>query len=163
MLLNTLFLCIDSSWFNIFSTSAIIFITCQNPNHITNRMTYRGNINNTFVTIFLIGRPAITNFSYFRWLFPLCKFKVPFLYWYILRGLFSMLWLNKTPEMVPLREPPGGFRDIDCCCYFTLTGGFSFIAFRLHPSPFSELFLDFYTHLVVSDQLLAEWFATLSF
>ena len=80
MLLNTLFLCIDSSWFNIFSTSAIIFITCQNPNHITNRMTYRGNINNTFVTIFLIGRPAITNFSYFRWLFPLCKFKVPFLF-----------------------------------------------------------------------------------
>ena len=46
---------------------------------------------------------------------------------------------------------------------FYLTGGFSFIAFRRHPSPFRELSLGFYTHFIFSAQFVAKWFATLSF
>ena len=34
----------SSSSLNMFSASAIIFITCRNRNHMTNNMTYKGNI-----------------------------------------------------------------------------------------------------------------------
>ena len=45
-----------------------------------------------------------------------------------------------------------------------LIGGFSsFTAFWLHPSFFRELSLGFYTHLILSAQLIAQWFAILSF
>ena len=56
----------NSSSLNIFPTSAIIFITCRNRNHTTNNMTYRGNINNSSVIIFLMDSPAIFNLSHFR-------------------------------------------------------------------------------------------------
>ena len=47
---------------------------------------------------------------------------------------------------------------------FYLTGGFSsFIAFQRHPSFFRDLSPGFYTHFILSAQLIAEWFATLSF
>ena len=66
----------------------------------------------------------------------------------------------KFPTMIPLREPPGGFFDVGCCCCFILTGGFSFIAFRRHPSPFRELSpvlsLREYTHVILSAQLMAK-------
>ena len=46
---------------------------------------------------------------------------------------------------------------------FYLTGGFSsFIAFRRQPSFFRELSPGFYIHFILSAQLIAEWFATLS-
>ena len=47
--------------------------------------------------------------------------------------------------------------------FFYLTGGFSFIACRRHLSPFRELSPGFYTHFILSAQLIAEWFTTLSF
>ena len=43
-----------SSSFNIFSTSAIIFIRCLNRHHMRNNIRYKGNSNNTSVIIFLI-------------------------------------------------------------------------------------------------------------
>ena len=47
---------------------------------------------------------------------------------------------------------------------FYLTGGFSFfIAFRRYPSFFRELSPSFYTHFILSAQLITEWFTTLSF
>ena len=46
---------------------------------------------------------------------------------------------------------------------FYLAGGFSsFIAFRRQPSFFRELSPGFYIHFILSAQLIAEWFATLS-
>ena len=44
----------NSSSLNIFPTSAIIFIKCQTRNQMKNNIRYKGNINNTFVIIFLI-------------------------------------------------------------------------------------------------------------
>ena len=41
--------------FNMFSTSAIAFITCQNNHHMRNNIRYKGNISNTSVIIFLMG------------------------------------------------------------------------------------------------------------
>ena len=46
---------------------------------------------------------------------------------------------------------------------FTSLEVFYFIAFRCHPSPFRELLPGFYTHFILSAQLIAEWFETLSF
>ena len=47
---------------------------------------------------------------------------------------------------------------------FYLAGGFSsFIAFQRHSSFFRELSPGFYTHFILSAQLIAQWFATLSF
>ena len=47
---------------------------------------------------------------------------------------------------------------------FYLTGGFSsFIAFQRHPSFFRDLSPGFYTHFILSAQLIAEWFVKLSF
>ena len=37
----------NSSSFNMFSTSAIAFIRCQNRDHMNNHTRYKGNINNT--------------------------------------------------------------------------------------------------------------------
>ena len=61
MLLNAFFWCINwtlspkkSLWFNIFSTSAIIFIRCLNRHQMRNDIRYKGNINSTSVIIFLI-------------------------------------------------------------------------------------------------------------
>ena len=47
------------------------------------------------------------------------------------------------------------FCDVGCCS--------SFIAFWRHLSPFCELSPGFYTHFILSAQLIAEWFATPSF
>ena len=58
-------------------------------------------------------------FSYFWSHFPSCRFV-----FYVLWRLFSILQLNKSPEMVPPVEPPGGFCDIGCCSCLVLTGGF---------------------------------------
>ena len=45
-----------NSWlFSILSASVIIFLTCQNRHHMTNNTRCKGNINHTFVIIFLIG------------------------------------------------------------------------------------------------------------
>ena len=46
---------------------------------------------------------------------------------------------------------------------FHLTGGFSFIVFRRHPSPFHELSPSFYTYFIFSAQFIAEWFVPFSF
>ena len=59
MLLNAFFWSINtspkkSSSFNMSPTSAIIFIKCRNRYHMKSNIRYKGNINNTFVTIFLI-------------------------------------------------------------------------------------------------------------
>ena len=53
-----------SSLFNMFSTSAIIFIRCLNRHHMTNNIRYKGNINNTSVVIFLIDTLAIFSFLF---------------------------------------------------------------------------------------------------
>ena len=48
--------------------------------------------------------------------------------------------------------------------FFYLTAGFfSFIAFRRHPSFFRELSSGFYSHFILSAQIIAEWFTALSF
>ena len=61
-------------------------------------------------------------------------------------------WLDKTPsDCTCLGEPPGGFCDVGCCCCFLPHWRFfHFIAFRRHPSPFSD-----YTHFILSAQLIA--------
>ena len=73
--------------------------------------------------------------------------------------------LSKTPsDGTCLGEPPGSFCNVGCCCCFTSLEVFhSFIAFRRHPSPFRELSPSFYTHFILSAQLIAEWFTTLYF
>ena len=65
----------------MFTTSAIVFITCRNRQHMRNNVRYKGNINNTF--IFLIDTLVI-------------YFSIPF---YLLRRL-----LNKTPSDGTLLE-----------------------------------------------------------
>ena len=42
---------------------------------------------------------------------------------YVLVLLYNPI---KLSMMLPLREPPGGFCDNGCYCYFFLTGDFSF-------------------------------------
>ena len=48
----------NSSSFNIFSTSLIIFITCRNRNHMRNNVRCKGNMNNTSVIIFFNSQPC---------------------------------------------------------------------------------------------------------
>ena len=108
MLFNTFFWCITSipkKVINIFSTSAIIFITCLNRHHTRNNIRYKGNINNTSVIIFFNKQ-----LSYF--LMAFCVDQVYFL------GDFRKL--NKAPSNgTCLGEPPGGFCDVGrCCCCF---------------------------------------------
>ena len=59
--------------------------------------------------------------------------------------------------MAPSREHPGGFCDVGCC--FTSLEVFHFIGFRRHPSPFSELLPGFYTHFILSSQLIVLYIA----
>ena len=91
MLLNAFFWCINwtlspkkSLWFNIFSTSAIIFIRCLNRHQMRNNIRYKGNINSTSVIIFLID-----TFDYF------CKLNKNSQRWYFawenLQEVFMML------------------------------------------------------------------------
>ena len=74
----------NSSSFNIFSTSAIIFIRCLNRHQMRNNIRYKGNINSTSVIIFLID-----TFDYF------CKFNKNSQRWYFawenLQEVFMML------------------------------------------------------------------------
>ena len=44
----------NSSSFNIFSTSAIIFIRCGNRHHMKTHIKFKGNINNTSIIVFLM-------------------------------------------------------------------------------------------------------------
>ena len=58
-----------------------------------------------------------------------------------------------------------GFCDIGSRLYFVVVLHlplFTF-SFRHHPSPFRGLSPGFYTHFLYSAQVIAEWFATLSF
>ena len=66
----------------MFSTSAVIFIKCRNRYHMKNNIRYKGNINITFVIIFLksqklpamllcLGEPPVRFFSYLHFIFDL--------------------------------------------------------------------------------------------
>ena len=56
---------VSTTSFNMFSTSAMIFIKCWNQYHMKNNTRYKGNINITSVIIFL-KLPA-ENLQYFPW------------------------------------------------------------------------------------------------
>ena len=124
MLFNTFFWCITSipkKVINIFSTSAIIFITCLNRHHTRNNIRYKGNINNTSVIIFFNKQ-----LSYF--LMAFCVDQVYFL------GDFRKL--NKTPSNgTCLGEPPGGFCDFDCSCFWPHWRFFISWLFNVIPHP----------------------------
>ena len=89
--------------------------------------------------------------------FLLCRFLFMFF------GSFCKLRKTSSNDTC-LGEPPGVF--LWCCLLllFYLTGGLSsFIAFGRHLSFFRELSPGFYAHFILSAQLIAEWFAILSF
>ena len=93
----------NSSLFNIFFTSAIIFITCPNRNDMTNSMTYKDKINNTSVITFLIGSPTISS------QFPFCTVKAPF---YVLRGLCSISLVSFNLTKLPKRYLRENFQEV---------------------------------------------------
>ena len=134
MLLNAFLWCINgiskkSSSFNMFSSSAIAFITCLNRHQIRNNVRYKGNINNTSVIIFLIGA-----------LDDLCKLNKNSQRWHLLRRTSS--------EVFTMLVVVHYFCDVGCCS--------SFIAFRRHLSPFREPSPGFNTHFILSAQLIAD-------
>ena len=114
MLANTLFQCInitskDSASLNVFASSAINFVTYQNCNHMRNNVTYQciGNINNTFVIIFLIGSPAISSLSPLVDFFYCASLKLLVMFlqdFLLLVQCFSILQRNQAPEMVPSKD-----------------------------------------------------------
>ena len=109
-----------------------------------NNIRYKGNINNTSVIIFFNWRTKIpsdvtllgrTTIEVFVMLVVVVVHS--FLFFFLL--LFFIHFYSSF-----------------CCCS-------SFIAFQRHLSPFRGLSPGFYTHFILSAQLIAEWFETLSF
>ena len=149
MLLNAFFWYINNitkklSSFNMSSASVIAFIKGWNRHQMKNSSRYKGNTNNTSVTIFF--NP---------------KSKTP----------SDGTLLGRTPEevFVVLHFISFHFCILISFLIFILLlfficrfSSFTF-AFRHHTSPFRGLSPSFYTHFILSAQLITEWFATLSF
>ena len=146
-----------SSSFNMFSTSLIAFIKRLNRHHIRNNVRYKCNINNTSVIIFFKWKVKNSQRWYFAWEnLPggFCSFHL------YLDFIFDLDFI---------------FLSSFCCCssfhfcifilllfFIYRCSSFTF-AFRHHLSPFRGLSPDFYIHFILSAQLIAEWFAILSF
>ena len=118
----------------MFPASTIIFIKCRNRYHMKNNIRYKGNINITFVIIFLksqklpamllcLGEPPVRCFCciFISFLIFMLMFFILFLMFYYHLSMFFILLLY-------LHLPLSSF----CCCSFTFS-------FRRHPSPFRGL------------------------
>ena len=102
MLLNAFFWCINwtlspkrSLWFNIFSTSAIIFIRCLNRHQMRNNIRYKGIINSTSVMIFLtdtLDYFCKLNKNSQRWYFAWENLQEVFMMLVVVLHSFLFLW-----------------------------------------------------------------------
>ena len=141
MLLNAFFWCINwtlspkkSLWFNIFSTSAIIFIRCLNRHQMRNNIRYKGNINSTSVIIFLID-----TFDYFcklnknsqRWYFAWENLQEVFMMLVVVLHSLLFLWCClllflrfRATFSMPVALHPGFFRPVNASTCSELYPGY---------------------------------------
>ena len=120
-----------SSSFNMSPTSAIIFIKFRNRDHMKNNIRYKDHINNTSVLIFLNWRTKTPSDSN---LLGRTSSEV-FVMLVVVVHSFLLLFFSH-------------FCSLFCCCCS------SFIFFQRHPSPFCGQSPDFYTHFILSAQLI---------
>ena len=126
----------NSLSFNMSPTSAIIFIKCRNRHHMKNNIRYKGNINNTSVIIFFNWRTKIPSDVTLLGRTTIEVFVMLVVVVYSFLFFFLLLFFIH-------------FYSSFCCCS-------SFIAFQRHLSPFRGLSPGFYTHFILSAQLIAE-------